>query len=104
MTENSHNHAVSPSAVWPKQDEILLSDPIAAAKVGHPFAPPGMSFNDAGLMLPDDENHDANEAAAAVALAELADQDGEEPDGETGEVEDDYVIEDPDDDGEIGEI
>jgi hypothetical protein len=65
--------------IWTPSDGWLLDDPIAAAKVEHPFDPPNLA--DAGIVLPDDLDDEACEVAAAVALAELDDDDteGDEP-------------------------
>jgi hypothetical protein len=83
----------------PASDDLLAQDPIATAKVAHPYDPPDLEA--AGLMLPDLDD-DANEAAAAVVLAQLA---GDE-DAITGPgvVDDDAAVDDPHDRDSIEEI
>lgn len=88
---------------WPMSDELLAQDRIAEAKVEHPFDPPNLS--DAGIILPDDFTPEADEAAAAVVLGELGADNGEDADGETGEVDDDDEIDaDDDDDAPVEEV
>lgn len=83
MTENED---------WTPSDSLLLGDPIAAAKVANPYAAPGLSA--AGVVLPDVEDDEANEAAAAATLAQL-DEDELLVEHEDGTVEDDEAEDDP---------
>lgn len=85
---------------WPGSDGLLYSDPVAVVKVSHPFAPPDLER--AGIVLPEIGGGYADEAAAAVALAELAED--EEAAGESGESPDDMDVDDPADDEPMEEV
>ncbi len=86
------------SDIWTPSDSLLHQDPIALAKVMTPYPSPNLS--EAGILLPDDDD-DANEELAALALAEL-DGDEVEVEVESGAVEDDGALDDSDTDP-IGE-
>lgn len=81
------------SELWTPSDERLERDPIAAQHILLPYDPPDLEAN--GVVLPDDDDAERNELAAAIALAELDDDapmpEGEEPGGfeDDGDVEDD---------------
>lgn len=75
------------SDLWTPSDSLLEADPIAAAKVANPHGPTDLV--QAGVVLPDDVDDDALEAAAAVALAELDDDDAEGDEPGTADDEED---------------
>jgi hypothetical protein len=81
------------SELWTPSDELLSQDPIAQQKISVPFDPPELAAQ--GIVLPDIPDDETNELLAALALAELDDDDaaGDEP----GDVDDDHDIEDPGD-------
>lgn len=81
--------------IWTPSDALLEKDPIARAKVAHPFDAPGLHAP-AG-----DEDDAANAQAAAVVLAEAR---GDQPaDGFDGHAADDDEIDDHDDTTPIGD-
>ncbi len=80
--------------LWTPSDELMRTDPIAEAKIAHPYTPTTLS--EAGVVLPDDHlDDDALEAAAAATLAELAD--GDAADEEYALQPDDEALDAPDD-------
>lgn len=82
-----------PDKLWTPSDELLLTDPIARAKVQHPH--PAVNITDAGLVFPDLDEDEVLEARAAAVLAELdPDEDG---DPQEGTVDDDDAVDDEDD-------
>jgi hypothetical protein len=82
------------SQLWTPSDDLLAQDPIAQQHVSMPFDPPDLAAG--GIVLPDVDDDETNELLAALALAELDDDDvaGDEP----GDVDDDHEIDDPDED------
>lgn len=85
--------------LWTPSDELLLKDPIAAAKVANPHSSPDLS--EAGIVLPDGDA-EANEEMASLALAEA---DGDDTTGQidSGAADDDDDIDDPHDADPIGD-
>jgi hypothetical protein len=80
--------------LWIPSDDLLEHDPIALQKIESPFEPPDLEAH--GIKLFDLEDDDANEAAAALVLASL-DNDEATAAGEPGEADDDDEIDDPED-------
>jgi hypothetical protein len=76
--------------LWTPSDDLLARDPIAERHVELPFDPPELEAQ--GVALPDLQDEEAIELAAALALAAQEDDDlaGDEP----GEAEDDDEVDD----------
>jgi hypothetical protein len=80
------------SELWTPSDDLLTQDPIAEQQISVPYEPPDLEAH--GIVLPDVTDDETNELLAALALAELDNDDvaGDEP----GDVDDDHDIDDPD--------
>lgn len=86
--------------LWTPSDDLLARDPVAMAHVTDPFDTPDLEAQ--GVVLPDVEDHEANELLAAVVLAELDDDDvaGDEP----GDVDDDDDVDGDEDEPVAAEV
>lgn len=82
--------------LWTPSDDLLRADAIAEQKIVQPFEPPDLEAH--GIVLPDIEDDEANVAAAAVAVASISEDENSE---ESGEVDDDNDLDEPDDEGDI---
>jgi hypothetical protein len=92
------------TGIWTPEegsDALLAQDSLAQSKVDNPYPAP-MTVPDG--MVPDDLDDDAMEERAALALAEA---DGDEPveqvEVESGAVDDDEEVDDPDDTDPVGD-